>query len=248
MSQQLVYLAMTGLSATMDRMTAATNNLANANTVGFKAQQPVFQALPLSGQGLPDRVNVVAKEDTANFKSGPMEQTGRPLDVAVKGSGWIAVQAPDGSVALTRNGSLSVTATGVLQTSDGNPVLGRGYAPITLPPLQNVTIGEDGTISGALLGQTADTVSTLGRIALTNPQPSNLQRRTDGLFQDRTASRPPLDAGVRLQAGMLEGSNANPVALMMSMIENTRMFQMQTELVHTVSNITQNQGTPLSLT
>lgn len=248
MSQQLVYLAMTGLNATMDRMTAATNNLANANTVGFKAQQPVFQAQPLFGQGLADRVNVVAREDTADFKTGSMEQTGRPLDVAVKGTGWIAVQAPDGGIALTRNGSLSVSPTGVLQTSDGNPVLGRGYGPITLPPLQTVTIGEDGTISGTLLGQSADSVSTLGRIALTNPQRANLQRRSDGLFQDKSATRPPLDAGVRLQVGMLEGSNANPVALMMSMIENTRMFQMQTELVHTVGNITQTQGTPLSLT
>src|ERR1700722_11817025 len=148
MSQQTIYLAMSGLNATMDRMTASTNNLANANTAGFKAQQPVFHAEPLYGQGLPDRVNVASAEESADFAAGPIEQTGRPLDVAVNGTGWIGVQAADGSSALTRNGSLSVSATGVLQTSDGHPVLGNGGAPITLPPLQNVTIGEDGTISG----------------------------------------------------------------------------------------------------
>src|SRR5580658_5256658 len=106
MSQQAIYLAMTGLGATLDRMTAATNNLANASTTGFKAQQPVFQAEPFYGQGLPDRVDVTSAEDTADFKPGPIEQTGRSLDVTVSGTGWIAVQANDGSTALTRNGSL----------------------------------------------------------------------------------------------------------------------------------------------
>src|SRR5271170_3872875 len=99
MSQQLVYLAMTGLNATMNQMTAATNNLANASTVGFKAQRPVFQAAPLYGQGLADRVSVAAGQDTANFMPGPIESTGRDLDVAVKGSGWIGVQATDGTTA-----------------------------------------------------------------------------------------------------------------------------------------------------
>src|ERR1700743_1607841 len=117
MSQQTIYLAMTGLSATMDKMTAATNNLANASTTAFKAQQPVFEAEPFYGQGLPDRVNVASVEDSADFKPGPIEQTGRDLDVAVNGDGWIGVQANDGSTALTRNGSLSISADGMLQTS-----------------------------------------------------------------------------------------------------------------------------------
>ncbi|MBV8778187.1 MAG: flagellar biosynthesis protein FlgF, partial [Alphaproteobacteria bacterium] len=82
MSQQLVYVALSGLNATMDRMTAAANNLANASTTAFKAQQPLFAAEPLYGQGLPDRVNAAAAEDTANFKAGPIENTGRSLDVA----------------------------------------------------------------------------------------------------------------------------------------------------------------------
>ena len=247
MSQQAIYLAMTGLNATLDRMTAATNNLANASTTAFKAQQPVFQAQPFYGQGLPDRVDVATTEVSADFRPGPIEQTGRSLDVALNGSGWIAVQASDGTTALTRNGSLNVSASGVLQTSDGNPVLGRGGAPITLPPLQNVTIGEDGTISGTLLGQTADQVTTLNRILLANPQQSNLKRRADGLFQDQTG-QPVADAKVKLQLGALEGSNANPVALMMGMIENTRMFQMQTELVHQVISQGQAQSSPLTLT
>lgn len=247
MSQQAIYLAMTGLNATMDRMTAATNNLANASTTAFKAQQPVFQARPLYGQGLADRVDVTTSEVGADFAPGPIEQTGRPLDVAINGQGWIAVQAADGSTALTRNGSLSLAQSGVLQTSDGNPVLGQGGAPITLPPLQNVTIGEDGTISGTPAGSPATAVTTLNRILLTKPANSALTRRTDGLFQDQ-AGVPAADASVKLQIGSLEGSNANPVGLMMSMIENARMFQMQTELIHQTLTEGQGQSSPLTLT
>ena len=247
MSQQLVYLAMTGLNATMDRMTAATNNLANASTTAFKAQQPVFQAQPLYGQGLADRVNVATAQDTANFKAGPIEGTGRDLDVAVKGQGWIGVQATDGSTALTRNGSLAISGTGVLQTSDGNPVLGKGGAPITLPSLQKVTIGADGTISGVTVGQTPDQVATLNRIMLVNPPTAALTRRSDGLFADQQGQPTP-DASVQLQVGALEGSNASPVETMMSMIENTRTFQMQTELVRMVLNAGQGQSSPLTLT
>jgi flagellar basal-body rod protein FlgF len=247
MSEQAIYLAMTGLNATMDRMTAAANNLANSSTTAFKAQQPVFQAQPFYGQGLPDRVDVATSETGADFRAGPIEQTGRPLDIAINGQGWIAVQAADGSTALTRNGSLSISQSGMLQTSDGNPVLGQGGAPITLPPLQNVTIGEDGTISGTPVGQQATSITTLNRILLTNPPNSALTRRTDGLFADQ-AGVPTPDASVKLQIGALEGSNANPVSLMMTMIENARMFQMQTELVHTMLTQGQGQSSPLTLT
>lgn len=246
MSQQTIYLAMSGLNATMDRMTAATNNLANANTTAFKAQRPMFQAEPLYGQGLPDRVDVVSAEDTADFRPGSIEQTGRSLDVAVKGSGWIAVQATDGTSALTRNGSLTISANGLLQTSDGNPVLGNGGAPITLPPLQSVTVGEDGTVSGTPLGQPATSITTLNRILLANPQAASVKRRSDGLFTDGTGQPVP-DASVKLQVGALEGSNANPVAMMMSMIENARNFQMQTELARLVINQGQGQSSPLTL-
>jgi flagellar basal-body rod protein FlgF len=246
MSQQLFYVALSGLNATMDRITATTNNLANANTTAFKAQQPVFEAFPLYGQGLPDRVDVGAQQDSADFHPGAIQQTGRPLDVAVNGSGWLAVRAADGSVALTRNGSLSISPTGTVQTSDGHPVLGSGMAPITLPPMQNVTIGQDGTISGVPSGQHPDQVAALNRIALVNPPATALQRRSDGLFED-TAGTPAPDASVQLQVGALESSNADTVGMMMNMLENTRTFQMQTELVHMALNAQQGQNTPLSL-
>jgi flagellar basal-body rod protein FlgF len=247
MSQQLFYLAMAGLDATMAQTTAAANNLANRNTTAYKAQRPVFQALPLYNQGLPDRVMVAAQEDSADFQPGPIEETGRKLDVAIKGNGWIAVQAPDGTIGLTRNGALTISPSGIVETSEGYPVLGQGAMPIALPPLQTVTIGADGTISGALLGQSPDQIATLNRIMLTNPPVATLQRRSDGLFQD-TAGTPQPSATVSLQIGALEGSNADPIALMMNMIENTRIFEMQTEIMRTAFSMGQGQNSPLTLT
>ncbi|MBV8590302.1 MAG: flagellar basal body rod protein FlgF [Acetobacteraceae bacterium] len=246
MSQQLFYLAMAGLDATMDRVTAAANNLANRGTTAFKAQKPVFEALPVYGQGLPDRVIATAAEENADLGSGAIEQTGRELDVAVKGAGWIIVQASGGEPVLSRNGALAISPGGLVQNSEGHLVLGRGFAPIVLPPLQSVTIGEDGTISGALVGQSPDEVTALNRIMLANPPASSLRRRPDGLFEDPTAAPQP-DAGVRLQVGALEESNAETVSMMMNMIENTRMFQMQTELIRMALAAGQGQSSPLTL-
>ena len=246
MSQQLFYLAMAGLDTTMDRISAAANNIANRGTTAFKAQKPVFEALPLYGQGRPDRVMVAASEESADFRPGAIQQTGRSLDVAVKNSGWIVVQAADGNPALTRNGALSIAPTGVLQDSAGHTVLGEGFAPIVLPPLQSVTIGEDGTISGALAGQTPDQIAALARIMLADPASAGLQRRPDGLFEDPTAP-PQADAGVRLQVGALEDSNADTVSMMMNMIETSRAFQMQTEMMRMVFAAGQGQSSPLSL-
>jgi flagellar basal-body rod protein FlgF len=246
MSQQLFYLAMAGLDATMERVTAAANNLANRGTTAFKAQKPIFEALPFYGQGLPNRVMVAAGEDTADLRSGSIQQTGRPFDAAVKGPGWIVVQSPDGNPALTRNGALSLSPGGIVQNSEGHPVLGRGFAPIVLPPLQSVTIGADGTISGVLAGQTPDQITALNRIMLANPSTSSLQRRPDGLFEDPTAA-PQADAGVQLQVGALEESNADTVTMMMDMIEHTRTFQTQTEMMRMAFATAQGQSSPLTL-
>ena len=156
------------------------------------------------------------------------------------------MQAKDGSIALTRNGSLTVSATGVLETSDGHPLVGQGGQPIVLPPLQSMTIGEDGTISGVPAGPGADQIAAINRIMLTNPPSASVKRRGDGLFQS-SASGGAADAKVQLQAGALEGSNADSVGMMMNMIENSRMYQMQTELMHTVVTFGQSQSTPLTL-
>jgi flagellar basal-body rod protein FlgF len=246
MSDQVLYILMSGAAAVMDRMAATTNNLANATTTAYKAQQPVFQAAPYYFQGQPDRVDVVARDQAANLTPGAIVQTGRKLDIAVVGAGWIAVQGSDGQHAYTRNGALSIGPSGVLQTNDGHPVLGQGGTPITLPPLQSLTIGQDGTVSGVLMGQDSTQITAFDRIMLANPSPSLMSRRGDGLFGDSSGALQ-IDGNVHVQSGALEQSNVDSVGMMMSLIESTRMFQMQTGLMHTLGTMGQGANSPLSL-
>lgn len=246
MSNQVLYLLMTGAAAVMDQMTVTSNNLANANTTAYKAQTPTFQAVPYNGQGEPNRAGVVVRDGSANFKPGAIAMTGRKLDIAVEGQGWIGVQGSDGQPAYTRNGSLNIGPNGTLETNDGHPVLGQGGGPISLPPLQNISIGEDGTISGVLMGQPATQMIAFDRIMLANPPPSQMTRRSDGLFAD-TSGAMRIDGNVRVKSGALEQSNVNSVGMMINLIESTRMFQMQTGLMHTMGTMGQGSSTPLSL-
>jgi len=246
MSNQVLYLLMSGATAVMDRMASTSNNLANASTTAYKAQQPVFQAVPYYSDGEADRVGVAAREQSANFTAGAIIQTGRQLDVAVNGQGWIGVQGSDGQPAYTRSGALEIGQNGVLQTNDGHPVLGQGGNPISLPPLQSVTIGQDGTISGVLMGQDNSQTVAFDRIMLANPSSGNLSRRSDGLFGDSGGALQ-IDGNVRVQSGALEQSNVDTVGMMMNLIESTRMFQMQTGLMHTMGTMGQGSNSPLSL-
>jgi len=246
MSDQVLYLLMSGVNAVQDRMTATANNLANTNTTAFKAQRPVFTAQPYYHQGQPDRVATQTRDQGADFKPGPVAQTGRSLDVALKGQGWIGVQAKDGGTAYTRNGALFISPTGVLQTNDGHPVLGQGNTPITLPPLSSVTIGEDGTVSGVVAGGDPSKVTSFDRIMLANPPAAQMQRRTDGLFGDASGAVQ-IDGNVQLQPNALEQSNVDSVSMMMNLIENTRMFQMQSGFMHSFTSLGQGAQSPLSL-
>jgi flagellar basal-body rod protein FlgF len=246
MSDQVLYLLMTGATAVMDRMAATTTNLANAATTAYKAEQPVFQAIPYYGESDPDQVGVVTRAGGSNFSSGAIVETGRNLDVAVNGPGWIAVQDSNGKPAYTRSGSLKITSDGVLETNDGHPVLGQSATPITLPPLQSLTIGTDGTVSGVPLGGNPNQLVAFDRIMLANPPTSTLQRQPDGLFADTTGAIR-IDGTVRLQSAALEQSNVDQVGMMMNLIESTRTFQMETTLMHTTASMDTGANTPLSL-
>ena len=143
---RLIYTAMTGAKHALRAAGDHANNLANATTTGFRAQIDQFRAVPVQGAILPTRAFVVDSTTGSDFRAGAIQQTGRDLDVAVQGDGWIAVQAADGSEAYTRNGSLQMDENGVLQTHDGLNVMGDG-GPMSIPPGRNLTIAKDGTIS-----------------------------------------------------------------------------------------------------
>ena len=145
---RLIYTAMTGAKGTMDQQAAGAHNLANATSTGFRAELHKLRAVEVQTEAMRTGAFTVDASVANNFEQGSLQHTGRAYDVALAGKGWLAVQMPDGSEAYTRNGSLDVSANGILQTHDGKPVLGDG-GPVTIPPDNEISIGADGSISAS---------------------------------------------------------------------------------------------------
>ncbi|MGI2853460.1 MULTISPECIES: flagellar basal-body rod protein FlgF [Shewanella] len=230
---KLLYVAMTGAKQNMNALAVRGNNLANANTDGFKSEMTQARAMQAFGEGLPTRVFAMTESPSANFKSGPIKSTGRDLDIAIKDQGWIAVQAADGSEAYTRSGSLSFDTTGLLRNDRGNPVMGDN-GPIVLPlPIDKIEIAADGTISIRPQGATAEVIEEVGRIKLVNPGNQNLMRGEDGLFRTLDGIPAAADPFVNVESGAVEGSNVNPVDEMVNLIELQRQFELQVKMMKT---------------
>ena len=232
----LLYIAASGANEAMLAQAANSHNLANASTSGFKADLVQAQSSYLLGEGFNSRVYGMAREQGSDLRAGALESTGRALDVAIAGEGWMAVQAPDGGEALTRRGDLRVDEFGLLRNGAGEPVLGDA-GPVALPPFSSLTIGADGTVSIVPLGEQANAVVALDRIRLLNPPREVIEKGADGLLRvtDDVESVP--DAGVRLATGTLERSNVNPVESMVRMIELSRQFESHVRLMNTAQEL-----------
>ena len=228
---RMIYVAMSGAKQMLEQQSVVANNIANASTTGFRAQMSAFRAAEVFGEGAATRAFVVDSTTTADFTPGAIQHTGRDLDVAVEGAGWIAVQTASGGEAYTRNGSLQVNVNGVLQTRNGLSVLGDG-GPIAIPADTRITVGGDGTVSTVPTGNTQATqVTAIGRIKLVNPAEAELVRGDDGLFRLKNGAPAEADAKVKLQGGSLESSNVSVVESMISMISISRQFDMQMKIL-----------------
>lgn len=234
---RMIYLAMSAARQMMNGQAQAANNLANANTTGFKADFDAYRAMPLFGEGHPSRVFALAERPGVDFSTGTIEHTGNALDVAISGDGFFAVQAPDGSEAYTRAGEFQLTATGQLLTADGLPVLGNG-GPIALPPSETIVIGADGSITTRPAGQEASTLAQIDRLRLVRPlDMGQMVKGADGLFRQKDGNPAPIDATVTVTQGTLERSNVNPVTQMISMIENARQYEMAIKAMDTAQTM-----------
>ena len=232
---RLIYTAASGAKHILEQQATTANNLANVTTAGFRAQIDSFRAVPVVSDGLPTRAFVVNSTVGADFSSGAIQMTGRDLDVAVKGKGWIALQMADGTEAYTRAGGLQMNANGLLQTTGGQTVQGDG-GPITVPPEVTVAIGNDGTISTIATTTKPGAPTVLGRLKLVNPPEQDLVRGDDGLFRLKDGSAAPADPLVAVVGGALEGSNVSPVDSMVNMIALARSFDTQMALIKNAEN------------
>jgi flagellar basal-body rod protein FlgF len=231
---RLIYTAASGAKHILEQQATTSHNLSNLSTTGFRAQLDVFRAVPVEGGALPTRAFVVDNTIGADYSTGPLQITGRELDVAIKGKGWFVVQMPDGSEAYTRNGALQMSQNGLLQTG-GQTVQGEG-GPITIPPDVTVTVGPDGTISTIPTGQAPAASTVLGRLKLVNPNEADLVRGDDGLFRLKNGGAAQPDPQVAVAGGALEGSNVSAIDSMVQMISLARSFETQMSLLKNAEN------------
>jgi flagellar basal-body rod protein FlgF len=227
---RVIYIAMTGAREVTRQQAAMSHNLANISTHGFKQELNVFRALPVVGEGARTRAFVLETTPRSDFTQGAIQQTGRALDVALRGSGWIAVQDAAGQEAYTRMGHLQVSQNGILQTTNGLNLLGDA-GPLSTPPDQDILIGRDGTVSSVPIGQDLNAVAISGRIKLVNPPEADLVRGEDGLFRLKSGQPAEADADVGLISGALETSNVNPAEAMVSMVSLARQFELQMRVI-----------------
>lgn len=231
-----LYIAMSGAKNNMMSQTIHANNMANLNTNGFKADFEQSRSMGVYyGDGQPTRAYALTETPRADFQYGSFQTTGNPMDVAVQGEGFIAVQAPDGSEAYTRAGNLEVDASGTLRTANGLAVIGNS-GPISLPPLDKIEVGSDGTVSVIALGQTAETMVESNRIKLVKPDLKNLEKGPDGLFRQRDGLTATAEASVRVAGGVLETSNVNAMGEFTQILTLARQFDMQMKLMKTTED------------
>ncbi|WP_435104253.1 flagellar basal-body rod protein FlgF [Arhodomonas sp. AD133] len=229
---RLAYLAMTGAKYALEQQRTTSHNLANANTPGFRADLEALVSREVEGPVRPSRVYGEEVRTGSDFSQGALTTTGRELDVAVSGEGWLAVQASDGTEAYTRRGDLRITEGGLLETGDGHLLMGNG-GPVAVPPAEKIEIGADGTVSVVPKGQGANAMVTVDRIKLVNPPPESLSKGEDGLFRLADGETAPADAGVKVTSGALESSNVSAVDSLVEMIDHARRFETYIKMIDT---------------
>jgi flagellar basal-body rod protein FlgF len=238
---RVIYTSMSGAKYLLERQATLANNLANASTTGFRADTVGLRAVPAVSPQAGTRVFTVETTTGADFSQGPISATGRTLDVAIQGQGWLAVQAGDGSEAYTRNGALQVGSDGTLQLANGLQVQGTS-GPLSIPAdAQSILIATDGTVS--VKAASSKVPTTVGQLKLVNPPISDLAKGSDGLFRTQGGEAADADASVKVAGGALEGSNVNVVEAMVGMIAASRQFELQMKMLSTAEQNEQKAGT-----
>lgn len=233
-----IYQAAAGALLQQMRMDMLSNNLANVNTTGFKADRPAFrldmetEPEEISGNTVPGRLSPYAPplEARTDFSAGPAQRTGNPLDVAIVGKGFLEVQAPDG-LRYTRNGNLTINDQGLLSTSDGWPVMGQG-GEVAIDGTK-VEISARGEIY--VDGEAVDFLKLVDF-----DQPQELTKTGNTLFAapEGNAGNAVEEGQVQIAQGFLEGANVDAIRTMTEVIETMRVFEAYQRIIRSVDETT----------
>jgi flagellar basal-body rod protein FlgF len=229
---KLIFTALSGAEHTLRGQQVHANNLANMDTPGFRANLELASSDALGGYGYDDRHLARMQADAISTRAGVVRETGRPLDVALNGNGYLAVQYGDGE-AYTRAGAIDIDANGALSVL-GHPLLGEG-GPIVLPEHAAVAIATDGTISVQAPGAT--TMQVVDKLRLVNGEARELTKNEAGLIVVRGGGQLPVDTNVTVRPRALEGSNVSAVEEMVATMTLNRSFEIQMKLLKASDNM-----------
>ncbi len=228
-----LFLALSGAVQTMNAQAVHANNLANVSTTGFKTDLEQARSMQVFGSTFPSRVYAMIEEPSTDTSAGVLNTTGNPLDVAINGPGWLAVQAADGSEAYTRAGDFSLGTDGLLRNGGGFVALAANGKPLVLPGNAiNVAVGGDGTVSYQTPDSGLAGTSIADSLKLVQLKNNDLHKGTDGLMRLPGGSKlPATDPTVRVVSGAVETSNVSAVGELSRIIELSRQFEMQVKFM-----------------
>lgn len=240
---RLIYTAYSGMVGSTVRQRVIASNMANAQTIGFRAELLNATPMTLKGPSLEARSMTEGEVRGASMKQGTLISTGKPLDVALTGDTMLSVQAEDGTEVYTRRGDLTVSAGGVLENGDGRPVIGEN-GPITVPLGSRVTLSPDGGVSVANPETPEAPPQQVGRIKIASTVGTKIDKDLDGLFRvaGQAGGVLPQDEEAKLMVGSLEQSNVDPTRILVEMVEAQRLFDMRTKVVSQAREIDESSA------
>ncbi len=216
-------------------MDALSSNLANLQTPGYSAVQALTEAAPYGGGAAPVGADVVALAPGADTRAGSLTHSGNPMDLGLSGDAWLEVQTAAGP-ALTRNGAVQITSDGILADSNGNPVMDVSGNPISLPKLSSLSFGSDGTISGVPASQPGGQSQNYGQISLVATPAAAMTSLGGSLFAPADPNSLQQSQSGSVSQGYLNASNVDPTSEMVELVDASRSYQLQTELMKTQSS------------
>ena len=233
----MIYTVAQGANRILMSQSMRANNLANAETVGFKADLERVTAKPIetNTDSFPSRVMPEIDSNGFSHQHGQMNQTGRSLDAAINGNGMFAVVGPDGKESYTRNGAFVVDALGEL-TVNGMKVVGDG-GPIVIPANDNLLIAKNGMVTATT--NNGGVTENIGRLKLVNPDLNNITKGADGLFHSITDAPLAEDENVEVESGVLEESNVSAIGELLACMDLSRQFEIQIKLMKKADEMAQ---------
>jgi flagellar basal-body rod protein FlgF len=233
---RLIFTAASGMTAAMTQQRVVASNLANSQTIGFRAETLDSTPMTLDGPQIEVRSMNATQVHGALMTPGSVVSTGRALDVAMTGDTMLTLQTPDGGEGYTRRGDLSVSATGIIQNGDGLPVVGEN-GPISVEPGANVSIAQDGGVMVTDPSKPEDPPSQVDKLKLVSTTGTKITKDLTGLFRAPAKGVLPTDDDAQVMVGSLEQSNVKPTEVLVQMVEAQRSFDIRTKLISTARDL-----------